>query len=364
MASQRAETAEPVEPDPQTTSTDLYEHPAVYAALRAPDPALLAGVRRLIAEHLLPCAPAADAASAVGEREVVLVRAMNGHSVRNGANGNGNGNGNGYGNGHGNGRLPGVIDGQVRFEFEPAPSRSGALPSIMDPACGPANWLEPFARAGHRVAGNDLSPHMVAGARRAVAAIARERGERPEEVGEVIWGDMRDLRFTTGPFDVAIEIAGTTGLLERPEDLLAHLTTVGEHLRPGGLFLVTVFFDRRAEHGVAGLPLPLLCHDTRLLPVHLDGRPQGTARARYELIGWEENPPAMRMRRTVLTRDVPGCPPQIVEEYALRIWPEHEVTSLIERTGLYEVLSMEGLPEESGPAQDPLGEQTLVLRRV
>src|SRR5690606_18847132 len=125
------------------------------------------------------------------------------------------------------------------------------------------NWLEPFAREGWRVAGNDLSPHMVAGAQRALAAIARERGEAGEGggeagegMGEIIWGDMRDLHFKTGPFDVAIEIAGTTGLLQEADDLLAHLTTVGEHLRVGGLFLVTVFFDRRGDGGSEALALP------------------------------------------------------------------------------------------------------------
>src|SRR5690606_23369527 len=71
VPSERAETAEPggVEPEPESMSVDLYQHPAVYAALRAPDPALLAGVRRLIAEHLTAAAVAAGAGR-------VVVRAM------------------------------------------------------------------------------------------------------------------------------------------------------------------------------------------------------------------------------------------------------------------------------------------------
>lgn len=376
VPSERAETAEPggVEPESESMSVDLYQHPAVYAALRAPDPALLAGVRRLIAEHLTP----ADVAAAAGR---VVVRTMNAITIH---GGNGYASRSGHARAGGNGaafwpagcRVPGVVDHQVRFEFEAVPAaacqvadgapdggsgRAGGV-SIMDPACGPANWLEPFAREGWRVAGNDLSPHMVAGAQRTLAAIARERGVAEEAVGEIIWGDMRDLRFKTGPFDVALEIAGTTGLLAEPDDLLAHLTTVGEHLRVGGLFLVTVFFDRRGDRKGEDLQLPALCHDTGLIPVRLEDGREGGARARYELIGWGDDPPTMRMRRTVTTSGVPDCPPRFTEEYGLRIWPEAQVLALIERTGLYEIVSMEGLPESGG--DDPFGEQTLVLRRI
>jgi SAM-dependent methyltransferase len=40
--------------------------------------------------------------------------------------------------------------------------------SVVEPACGPADWLVRFAARGVRVHGFDLSPKMVARARRAL----------------------------------------------------------------------------------------------------------------------------------------------------------------------------------------------------
>jgi SAM-dependent methyltransferase len=281
-----------LEEPPPSTQPDLYDYPEVYAALRAPDPKLLAGVQRLLREHL------GDA-------------------------------------------PPGT----------PRVKRHGGRRSIMDPACGPANWLEPFARDGWYVAGNDLSPEMVAGARRALARL-----DVPHEITR---GDMRALTFKSGPFDAAFEIAGSTGLLQQPEDLLAHLTTVGRHLRPEGLFLVTIFFDHRTE--VDDPDRPRLCHLSEPVPVQLANGAKGQARARYEQIGWNHDLPAARMRRTVTTRGLPGCPAAIVEEYELRAWSESDVLALIDRTNLFDVVLLEGLPEPT--VDDSLGENTLVLRR-
>src|SRR5688572_4035434 len=51
----------------------------------------------------------------------------------------------------------------------------GGVHSLMDPACGPGNWLVPFAAPGVRIAGNDLSESMVEQARRAFPGAGRRR---------------------------------------------------------------------------------------------------------------------------------------------------------------------------------------------
>ena len=90
---------------------------------------------------------------------------------------------------------------------------------LLDPACGPANWLVPFARDGHHVAGNDLSREMVRGARDTLGRMGASH--------EIVRGDMRHLALASGPFDVALEIAGSTGLLQQREDLTVRAPMAG-----------------------------------------------------------------------------------------------------------------------------------------
>ena len=222
---------------------------------------------------------------------------------------------------------------------------------LLDPACGPANWLVPFARDGHHVAGNDLSREMVRGARDTLSRMGASH--------EIVRGDMRHLALASGPFDVALEIAGSTGLLEQREDLLGLLVGVADHLVLGGIFAVTVFLDRRPE--ALDATYPRLVHESAAIPVELADGHVGAATARYEHLGWTDDPTSARMRRTVVVHDLPGHPPEIVEDYTLRAWRLAEVLSLISSTARYDVLEIDALGPDA--PDDPLGESTLVLRR-
>ncbi len=239
----------------------------------------------------------------------------------------------------------------IRLHLGREPADDSEPLRVLDPACGPGNWLEPFAVRGHHVAGNDLSVEMVEGARHRLADVARSF--------EVVRGDMRTLALSSGPFDVALEIAGSTGILETSEDLDALFDGVARHLRPGGLFLVTVFLDQRGEGPSARLPRTT--HESAWLPVRLPNGTCGEARARYEHLGWRADPPAARMRRTVEMRDLPGHPREVVEEYTLRAWPREDLLDRIDSRGAYEIVETDALGgDEPG---DSLGESTFVLRR-
>lgn len=99
---------------------------------------------------------------------------------------------------------------------------------VLEPGCGSGRMLEALARRGLRVTGFDLSPEMVALARRRLADAGL--------AGEVVVADMTG--FDLGRvFDGAVCPINTLRHLPRPE-LEAHLRAMARALRPGGRYLV------------------------------------------------------------------------------------------------------------------------------
>jgi SAM-dependent methyltransferase len=100
--------------------------------------------------------------------------------------------------------------------------------SVLEPGCGSGRMVEGLARRGLNVCGIDLSPAMVAAARR--------RLERAAVTAEIVLADMCD--FDLGRrFDGAVCPISTLGLLS-PPDLVRHLVCTGGHLEPGAAYLV------------------------------------------------------------------------------------------------------------------------------
>jgi SAM-dependent methyltransferase len=100
--------------------------------------------------------------------------------------------------------------------------------TVLEPGCGSGRIVESLARLGLDVCGIDLSPAMVAAARR--------RLERAGVAAEIVLADMCD--FDLGRrFGGAVCPIGTLGLL-RPPDLVRHLVCMGGHLEPGAAYLV------------------------------------------------------------------------------------------------------------------------------
>jgi SAM-dependent methyltransferase len=109
--------------------------------------------------------------------------------------------------------------------------------SVLEPGCGSGRMVEGLARLGLDVCGIDVSPAMVAAARRRLAAAGIS--------AEIVHADMRD--FDLGRrFDGAVCPINTLGHL-RPPDLVRHLVCMGEHLEPEAAYLVQL-----AHYGPAG----------------------------------------------------------------------------------------------------------------
>ncbi|WP_029288981.1 class I SAM-dependent methyltransferase [Cellulomonas sp. HZM] len=104
--------------------------------------------------------------------------------------------------------------------------------SVLELGSGTGRKLIPIASDGHECTGLELSPSMLAEARRK----ATERGV------EVAWvqGDMRD--FDLGrTFDLVLIAANSLLHLHAAEDLESCFRAVSRHLAPGGRLVFDVF---------------------------------------------------------------------------------------------------------------------------
>lgn len=228
------------------------------------------------------------------------------------------------------------------------------LRSLMDPACGPGTWLAPLANGAVRVAGNDLSPQMSGHA-------ARRFADRDAEFTQ---GDMRELRFSTGPFDVALEASGSVCHLHDAESLERFLRALRNSVRVGGLIIINFFFESDWRPVVE----PVVTHHSH--PVPIPGG--GEATIRYAHVDRDAARKTDRFRRTVDARQVPGMPDWFEDEYDLRMWSGSEVSDavravggleLVEAVHLIDALSVWEAGPNPGELPDTLRDEHLIVMR-
>jgi SAM-dependent methyltransferase len=114
--------------------------------------------------------------------------------------------------------------------YRAAADRQGG--SVLELGCGTGQKLIPIASGGQPCAGLDLSPEMLAEAR-------RKAGGRGVTV-EWLRGDMRD--FDLGRrFDLVFIAANSLLHLHEADALVSCFRSVRRHLAPGGRFVFDVF---------------------------------------------------------------------------------------------------------------------------
>ena len=221
--------------------------------------------------------------------------------------------------------------------------------SVMDPACGPGSWLEPFARKSTFVAGNDISPRMV--------AVTRLRLHSWRS--EITEGDMRTLSFRSGPFDAAFELSGALGMLLDVSSILSFLQSLGRALVQGGVALLDAHFRDAGQVG----PLPRVCWSHG--PVHLAlGQ---SASVIYEILREDTQKGIEWVRRSVRVQGATGRPTLIMDEYPIKIWkPEDFIKMLAPVSGfqLEAVYREDGADWYRADRDDLMGERLVLLRRI
>ena len=140
--------------------------------------------------------------------------------------------------------MPGIYDEPKFYEaacaYRDVPAEVDALlrwsgkhheppRSVLELAAGPAEHARDLARRGLEATALDLSPAMCARAGELAAAAGI-----PLTVAQA---DMRDFSLP-GPFDLAITMLNSLCHLLTLDDMLRHLTAVGRHLNPNGLYIM------------------------------------------------------------------------------------------------------------------------------
>lgn len=114
---------------------------------------------------------------------------------------------------------------------------AGPAGPALELACGTLRVLLPVAESGIAVTGVDLSPHMLAIARKKLARASAETQARVT----LIESDMRTLRLDQ-KFKLIYLPFNTFLVLLTAADQLALFDTVRAHLAPGGVFAFDIFF--------------------------------------------------------------------------------------------------------------------------
>jgi hypothetical protein len=171
---------------------------------------------------------------------------------------------------------------------------------------------------------------------------------------------MRDLQFRTGPFDVAMEIAGTIGHLVDNESALAFLRSVADQVLPGGLFLLNVPFDDPTD------PKDLPAVYWTVGPISIPSG--GQTSVVYEIVEKSPTRDMAQMRRTVRTYDAQSYPPTIEDEYSLRVYSPESFFNLVAQVPRFRLRELYRMtPDEksweSVALGDVYGEMVLVLER-
>lgn len=125
------------------------------------------------------------------------------------------------------------VEAEVKFSLRCYKKHTGdaKLKSILDNGCGTGCHLELFGKFGVDVSGYDASPQMVD-----YAATRLSCANVPSYLLEA---DLRDFRIQSR-CDMAICMNGSFQYLLSPDDAVRHLKCVGEALKPGGLYLISL----------------------------------------------------------------------------------------------------------------------------
>ena len=119
---------------------------------------------------------------------------------------------------------------EVEF-FELAFERFARCPvhRVFEPGCGSGRLVAAMAARGYDVTGLDLSEPML--------RYLDRRLKRRGLTGKLVCGDMTEMRFPR-KFDSVFCTFNTFRHLMTERDAVAHLNSVADHLRKGGLYIL------------------------------------------------------------------------------------------------------------------------------
>jgi SAM-dependent methyltransferase len=133
----------------------------------------------------------------------------------------------------------------------------GDIHTILDLGCGTGGHAIPLARRSYQVTGVDSSPDMLKCAQENAATNLASAISHPPAF---LQGDVRSIALGQ-KFDSVLMMFAVLGYQTTNEDVLATLSTVSRHLKPGGLFICDVWYGpavlmQRPTEKVKIIPTP------------------------------------------------------------------------------------------------------------
>jgi SAM-dependent methyltransferase len=111
---------------------------------------------------------------------------------------------------------------------------NGEVKSILDLACGTGNYTEIFAKRGYHAVGIDLSPEMIALARK--KSVSQKHGPFYAQM------DMRNFQLKE-KFDAVTILFGGFGYITKMKEVLDLFSSVRSTLNPGGILVFEFWHD-------------------------------------------------------------------------------------------------------------------------
>ena len=103
--------------------------------------------------------------------------------------------------------------------------------NVLELGCGSGRLVCEMAKRGFSMTGLDLNPTAL--------EYCKKKLKKLGVNGQTVVGDMTKFQFDQ-PFDAAVNAINTFRHLESEEAALAHLECVAEHLKPGGVFVLSL----------------------------------------------------------------------------------------------------------------------------
>ncbi len=103
--------------------------------------------------------------------------------------------------------------------------------TVLELGCGSGRLVCDMATRGFSMTGLDLNPTAL--------EYCKKKLKKLGVKGNTVVGDMMNFKFDQ-PFDAAINSINTFRHLESEEAALAHLDCVADHLKPGGVFVLSL----------------------------------------------------------------------------------------------------------------------------
>jgi SAM-dependent methyltransferase len=183
---------------------------------------------------------------------------------------------------------------------------------ILEACCGTGRFLVGLPRHGYSVVGYDVSPGVVAYARRRI----EEHGD-PAMAGADV-ADMVSARYDR-VFDAALNSINSLGYLHTDEEIVRHFTNTAGSLRPGGVYIVHISCAWDGKPDLDHNSWVMARDGIRVRTTWTIEREDREAKLCHQLCEMEIDDRGRRL--------------ELVDRHVLRLWLYDDLRSLVERSG-------------------------------